>query len=439
MPKIGVKEEVKTKKKSTAVEKKEKVKKIVDTEKGKAKKTTTKTPKAEKKETLLEKIVSKTIDIVNVEEKTSKRARAKKAEVKEEKPKTTRAKKAEAKEEKPKTTRAKKTEVKEEKSKTTRAKKTEVKEEKPKTTRAKKTEVKEEKPKTTRTKKAEVKEEKPKTTRAKKAEVKEEKPKTTRTKKAEVKEEKPKTTRTKKATTKKVTTKKATTKKTTSKKIVEKVEEKKTYLPEYYDLPYRYNDTVVKILYQTPKRIFVYWDVSDSDRQRYINAFGEDFYEKTYPVLLVHNEEMNYTFEVRINDFANSWYIDINDSKNKYIVQLGRKFKEIQKEQIDYKVVEEEQINLQNDFVYITHSNKLEIPNDKVLFERVPEKITFKNVKTGEIVHKEIKQVLRKILKVYDNPKVEDLYKELYGEEILSEEMNIISNPSSGNSSSFFK
>ena len=349
MPKIGVKEEVKTKKKSTAVEKKEKVKKIVDTEKGKAKKTTTKTPKAEKKETLLEKIVSKTIDIVNVEEKTSKRARAKKAEVKEEKPKTT---------------RAKKTEVKEEKSKTTRAKK---------------------------------------------------------------------------ATTKKVTTKKATTKKTTSKKIVEKVEEKKTYLPEYYDLPYRYNDTVVKILYQTPKRIFVYWDVSDSDRQRYINAFGEDFYEKTYPVLLVHNEEMNYTFEVRINDFANSWYIDINDSKNKYIVQLGRKFKEIQKEQIDYKVVEEEQINLQNDFVYITHSNKLEIPNDKVLFERVPEKITFKNVKTGEIVHKEIKQVLRKISKVYDNPKVEDLYKELYGEEILSEEMNIISNPSSGNSSSFFK
>ncbi len=385
MPKIGVKEEVKTKKKSTAVDKKEKTKKIVDTEKGKAKKTTTKTPKAEKKETLLEKMVSKAIDIVNVEE---------------EKPKTTRAKKAE------------------------------VKEEKPKTTRAKKAEVKEEKPKTTRAKKAEVKEEKPKTTRAKKAEVKEEKNKTTRTKKVA----------TKRTTTKKVTAKKATTtKKTTSKKLVEKVEEKKTYLPEYYDLPYRYNDTVVKILYQTPKRIFVYWDVSDSDRQRYINAFGEDFYEKTYPVLLVHNEEMNYTFEVRIHDFANSWYIDINDSKNKYIVQLGRKFKEIQKEQIDYKVVEKEQINLQNDFVYITHSNKLEIPNDKVLFERVPEKITFKNVKTGEIVYKEIKQVLRKISKVYDNPKVEDLYKELYGEEILLEEMNIISNPSSGNSSSFFK
>lgn len=227
-----------------------------------------------------------------------------------------------------------------------------------------------------------------------------------------------------------------------TKVVTTKENPEKVYLPEYYDLPYRYNDTVVKILYQTPKRIFVYWDISDTDRQKYINAFGEDFFERTYPVLLVHNEELNYTFEVPINDFANSWYLDINDSKSKYVVQLGRKFREIEKEQINYELVQSENINLQNDFIYITDSNKLETPNDHILFEKVPEKIVYINVKTGEKVEKEVKQVLRKISKIYDNPQAEtlyrDVYKELYGEEILMEEMDI-SNPSSGGSSSFIK
>ena len=40
------------------------------------------------------------------------------------------------------------------------------------------------------------------------------------------------------------------------------------YLLEYYDLPYRYNETIVKILAQTPKKLFVYWDISDKDRRR---------------------------------------------------------------------------------------------------------------------------------------------------------------------------
>ena len=83
------------------------------------------------------------------------------------------------------------------------------------------------------------------------------------------------------------------------------------YLLEYYDLPFRYNETVVKILAQTPKRLFVYWDVADKDKQTYLNAFGESFFNDTYPVLLVHNENKNYTSEVAINDFANSWYLDI--------------------------------------------------------------------------------------------------------------------------------
>ncbi|MBP3597380.1 MAG: DUF4912 domain-containing protein [Clostridia bacterium] len=208
------------------------------------------------------------------------------------------------------------------------------------------------------------------------------------------------------------------------------------FLPEYYDLPYRYNETVVKILAQTPKRLFIYWDISDNDTQKYLKAFGEDFFNKTYPVLLVHNEEMNYTYEIPINDFANSWYLDINDPKCKYTVQLGRKFKEIPKfAQETINIIEEEKINIKNDYIEIVSSNTLEAPNDRVLFEKLElnKTITYRNVKTKEETTKEIANILTSCAKVYN---VYDLYKAIYKDEFDSD-MFDLSNPSSaGNPSS---
>ena len=96
-------------------------------------------------------------------------------------------------------------------------------------------------------------------------------------------------------------------------------------IAEYYDLPYRYNQTIVKLLYQTPTTLFIYWDISDEDREKYKETYGEDFFEKTKPVLIVHNETKGYSFEVEINDFANCWYLNVNDSKCKYKIELGRK------------------------------------------------------------------------------------------------------------------
>ena len=220
--------------------------------------------------------------------------------------------------------------------------------------------------------------------------------------------------------------KKVVNKKVTLKEKVKKEKKPKNYLIEYYDLPYRYNETVVKILAQTPKRLFVYWDISDKDKQTYINAFGEDFFEKTYPVLLIHNEELNYTFEVPINDFANSWYLDIKDSKTKYVVQLGRKFRNVSEIKTNSEVIEKENINLKNDFIYITDSNKLEIPNDHILFEKITNQVTYRNVKDGTEINKDISKVLENLGKTYQNPKIKDIYEKLYGDEID------LSNPSSG-------
>ncbi len=148
----------------------------------------------------------------------------------------------------------------------------------------------------------------------------------------------------KKTTTKKTdTARKTAAKRTTTKRTTSKVA-KKPELVEYYDLPYRYNETVVRILAQTPTTLFVYWDISDKDREKYVETYGENFFANTTPVLIVHNKTMNYSFEIEINDFANSWYFTVFDSKCDYEIELGRRAKPMQ-------------IQLPNNYLYSSSQN----------------------------------------------------------------------------------
>ncbi len=219
-----------------------------------------------------------------------------------------------------------------------------------------------------------------------------------------------------------------------AKKAAEKEAKKPEYLLEYYDLPYRYNETIVKILAQTPKKIFVYWDLSDNDRIKYVNAFGDDFFNKTYPVLLVYNEDKKYIREIVINDFANSWYINIDDPKTKYTIQLGRKFRE-KPTYVNFAELEVNNIILKTDYLPIADSNKLEVPNDHILFETLPRFILFRNVKTGEEVAKDLGQIKTTLGKVYN---VKEFYEEQYKDEVTGEIFDM-NNPSSKLTSSMFK
>lgn len=217
-------------------------------------------------------------------------------------------------------------------------------------------------------------------------------------------------------------------------KIKQEKDDTTKYLLEYYDLPYRYNETTVKILAQTPKRLFVYWDISDNDRNKYIETFGEDFFNTTYPVLLLYNEDMKYVKEIPINDFANSWYIDIDNPKTKYTIQLGRKFKN-KPDVINIAKLEENNIVLKTDYMPFANSNTLEAPNDHVLLEYLPNLLTFRNVKTNEEFVKDIS----KFKDAYgNNYNVKDFYGEQYKDE-LEEGMFDMANPSSNLSSSSFK
>ena len=228
------------------------------------------------------------------------------------------------------------------------------------------------------------------------------------------------TSTTKKAS-KTATKKPSSTAKTTRKKKVSNPKDKKIDIVEYYDLPYRYNQTVIKLLAQTPKTLFIYWDISDDDREKYKEQYGEDFFETTRPVLIVHNDSLNYSFEVEINDFANSWYLHVSDSKCDYRIELGRR--PIQKTE-----------KLNTDYIYISASNEIESPNDRILFNKEQKMVYFRNVKTGEQTSKPINTLsfIRNMGKIYN---IYDIYKAIYQDENI-EELYDLSNPSSGNPSS---
>lgn len=221
---------------------------------------------------------------------------------------------------------------------------------------------------------------------------------------------------------------------------------KKVSIVEYYDLPYRYNQTVVKVLAQTPTNLFVYWDIADSDREIFKKEYGYDFFDKTRPVLIVHNETMNYAFEVDINDFANSWYLHVNDANCDYKIELGRKpiYNYVQRE-----VGELEQKDLNSDFnkypskpidkdyFYVTISNDIDAPNNHILAEDYNKPINsvlIKNVKSNTEYTKNIDNLpISKYLNNLFN--IQDIYKKLFEENTIKDFYDL-SNPSSGNPSS---
>lgn len=193
----------------------------------------------------------------------------------------------------------------------------------------------------------------------------------------------------------------------TTKSTVKKTQKKSEPVTvlEHYDLPYRYNETIVRILYQTPNTLFVYWDISDEDRNTLIQKHGENVFYDTKPILIVHNITKNYSFEIEINDFANSWYIRTQEPNCSYVIELGRR-----------------KIDKPEEYIYIHSSNNIVSPNDHILFENVNlGNVLFRNVKTNTLSSKDFGSLkfINDMDKLYGN--LYDVYSRLYKDETINE------------------
>ena len=144
--------------------------------------------------------------------------------------------------------------------------------------------------------------------------------------------------------------------------------------------------------------MFVYWDVSDDDRNEMTRKYGEDFFYQTKPILLVHNRTLDIKYEIEIDDFTNSWYLKTPTSDCVFDIVLARK-KVNDSRNYDF--------GYGNNVLDIAHSNTIESPNDHFLGDSLST-VYFKNVKTNTIEKRDYSNYkntnnIYDIMKVYAN------------------------------------
>jgi len=133
-----------------------------------------------------------------------------------------------------------------------------------------------------------------------------------------------------------------------------------------YTLPMGYNDDQIVLLARDPHWLFAYWEISEDRKNHFIGAFGHELWEKSVPVLKVTNVSKNSSFYVRINDFSNSWYINVPDSNCLYVAELGRRIAD-------------------EFFVNLVSSNYVEAPNDTISANTAAYFINYKDLNKGHL------------------------------------------------------
>lgn len=137
------------------------------------------------------------------------------------------------------------------------------------------------------------------------------------------------------------------------------------FTESFSKLPDGYNDNRIVLLPRDPYWLFAYWEISDGKRNRFINEFEEMVWKKSTPALKITNLSKNYTYYITVNDFSNTWYINVSDSNSVYVAELGRKISE------DF-------------FVNLATSNVVATPNDKIMGTDNIYFVNIKDIKKGK-------------------------------------------------------
>lgn len=94
---------------------------------------------------------------------------------------------------------------------------------------------------------------------------------------------------------------------------------------EYYELPVKYNQTMIRLLVQSPTRIFAYWEVSDDTIKQFSQWHSN--YSDCTPILKITNVTKHYSYMIPVDPYANNYYIEVDDPGCDYRVELGRRSK----------------------------------------------------------------------------------------------------------------
>ncbi len=186
------------------------------------------------------------------------------------------------------------------------------------------------------------------------------------------------------------------------------------YISEYYEIPQKYNETIIKVLAQNPNKLFVYWEIADKDIKKYLDEYGDIFYELTYPILILENKKNGNSSEIIIDGFANSWYIDIIDDSSTYNVTYARK--------VSHNIVNLINNNILNvgEIIHFAKSNNIISPNGHILYNN-NNNVVFKNIKTNTTYTIPLTNILQSSKKIYNN--IANLKEEILDNEHITSNM----------------
>lgn len=91
-----------------------------------------------------------------------------------------------------------------------------------------------------------------------------------------------------------------------------------------FSLPLEYGNNRIVLMVRDPHWLYAYWEISPEKRNAFIQEFGQDLWEKSYPVLRITNVSKNESFFIRINDYTNNWYIYVEDANSLFVAEIGR-------------------------------------------------------------------------------------------------------------------
>jgi hypothetical protein len=157
------------------------------------------------------------------------------------------------------------------------------------------------------------------------------------------------------------------------------------------DLPSEYGETRIVAQARDPHWAWVYWEFSSIEQKKLEIKLGAFEYAHTELFLRVFNTSLNYSFDIKLPENCDNWYLSLNDSDCDYYVQLCIRIPSLGEE-------------------VLATSNPIHIPTDKLsenIAEWVPAKPVIKEENIAEENDSELQEIansnINEIIEIIEN------------------------------------